>query len=92
MKTRRTEGQPHEPLTRLANSMIDHLGDQPDAGDVRAVVMLFRDTAAGQTRGGIGLAGYDTDTEAIADVFAHLAALFEANGKRLIVAPLGGAG
>jgi uncharacterized Rossmann fold enzyme len=51
----------------------------------RAIVMLDDGS-----RGGIVLHGYDDETHALADLVTHLQAIFEANGKTLILAPLYG--
>jgi hypothetical protein len=42
--------------------------------------------------GGFQLHGYEDDNDAIVDLFIHLKALFESNGKTLLFAPLGGDG
>lgn len=78
----RSEGQPHDDLTRLAGRMIE---DVPN--DVQAIVMLTKGE-----RNGLVLSGYETDTEAITAMFVHLSAIFEANGKRLLIAPFVGEG
>lgn len=77
--------EPHDRLTHLANEMLEVLKEK-DAKDVRAIVMLNTDE-----RGGIGLGNYeDEEAGAIADMFIHLKALFEAQGKTLMIAPLQG--
>ena len=53
-------------------------------GKDKAVIMLDDGT-----RGGIVLSGYESDVDAMADLLMHLKAIFEANGKTLIIAPLG---
>jgi hypothetical protein len=82
---RRTEGQPHDRLTRLCDAMTGTLEQQAEyTADVKAVIMLDD----GQ-RGGIVLHGYDDDTQAMVDLLMHLKAIFEANGKTLMIMPLG---
>lgn len=81
---RRTE-EPHDRLTRLCAAMTDALDAHPERGDEKAIVFL-----QDEKRGGLQLHGYDDDTEAIADLLVHLRAIFEANGKRLLIAPLHG--
>jgi hypothetical protein len=76
--------QPSDELGELADYMLrwkarHRLGDQ-----TRAVVFLENDE-----RCMTALDGWESDHEAIAAVFAHLAAVFEANGQKLVVAPLG---
>ena len=43
-------------------------------------------------RGGLQLHGDEDDTEAIVDLFIHLKAIFESNGKTLQVHAIGGDG
>lgn len=81
-RTRRTEGEPHDALTRIGERMLDAM---PDDDELRAVVLLWRDDRAATCLG-----GFDDDLEAVAAMLAHLRAIFEANGKRLLIAPLGG--
>jgi hypothetical protein len=84
---RRTE-EPHDRLTRLCAAMTDALDAHPErrVGDK---CIVFLDDGF---RGGLQLHGYDQDSEAMADLFIHLRALFEANGKTLLFAPLRGDG
>jgi hypothetical protein len=53
----------------------------------RAVIFLD-----GDGRGGLVMVGYDDDAEALANVFGHLRAVFRANGKDLLFAPMPQAG
>jgi hypothetical protein len=80
-------GEPHDRLTRLCAEMtavLDAKGDE--VGDVRCIVFL-----ADAERGGITTWGYEgeDDLEAIVDLIVHLQVLFEANGKKLMVVPIG---
>lgn len=84
----RSEGEPHDRLTQLCAEMtavLDAKGEE--VADVRGIVMLYD----GQ-RGGVVLHGYDDDIEAMTDLFMHLKAIFEANGKSLLLIPAEGAG
>jgi hypothetical protein len=83
---RRTEGEPHDRLTRLCDAMTRTLEAHPEY-DANVKAVLFLDDGE---RGGIVLHGYDDDTDALVDIFGHLKAIFAANGKTLIVAPLPG--
>jgi hypothetical protein len=81
---KRTDGEPHDRLTRICNRMIDALQADPEyQGDQCCV---FLDSAE---MGGMVFHGYDEWGEAVAAVFAHMAAMFEANGKKLMVVPIG---
>ena len=80
----RTEGTPHDRLTRLADAMVQALEENPEhrAGD-KCIVFLDD----GQ-RGGIALHAYRDDIEAMADLMVHLQAIFKANGKQLTFVPI----
>jgi hypothetical protein len=82
-RTRQSE-EPHDRLTILANEMIERLRELTPDERVRCVVLLDDGEM-----GGIGVSGYDTSGDAIADIFVHLKAMFEANGQQLMVVPLG---
>jgi hypothetical protein len=79
----RTE-DPHDRLTRLCSAMTEALDAHPERGEEKCIVFL-----QDSKRGGLQMHGYEDDTEAIADLFVHLQAIFEANGKQLLFAPLG---
>jgi hypothetical protein len=82
---RRTEGQPHDRLTRLCDAMTAALEADPEYREGDKAVIMLDDGS----RGGIVLHGYDSDTDAMADLIMHLKAIFEANGKTLMIVPLG---
>lgn len=83
--TRRTEGQPHDRLTRLCDAMTSALEADPEHRESDKAIIMLDDGR----KGGIVLHGYDSDTDAMADLLTHLRAIFEANGKTLMIAPLG---
>ncbi len=89
MAARRTEGQPHDRLTRICDKMTEALEAHPEHRDGdKAIVMLMNDA---EGSGGLVTHGYDCDDgEAAADMFLHLKALFEVNGKTLVIASAGG--
>lgn len=80
----RSEDEPHDRLTRICDAMTNTFEAHPEhhTGD-RCVVFLDSDS-----RGGLVMYGYDDDAEALANVFAHLRAVFRANGKELLLAPM----
>jgi hypothetical protein len=85
---RRQEGEPFDRLTRLAAEMTDVLEAKgSEVEDVKCIVFLDD-----RDRGGIHLHGYEDDMEAMADLFLHMKAVFEANGKQLAFAPMPGMG
>ena len=85
MKPQRTEGEPHDRLTRMCASMTGALEAHPEySSDVHCVVFL-----QDGDQGGLQIFGYEDDAEAVADVLLHLKAIFEANGQTLVIAPLG---
>jgi hypothetical protein len=69
--------QPFDRLTYLSAEMTGPL-ERPENEDVKAIVFL----QDGQ-RGGIQIHGYDDDIQAMADLFAHLKAVFASIGKDL---------
>lgn len=85
MSNARRSKRPIDRLTRLCDAMKAALVAQPEHDDsVRAVIMLNDGK-----RAGIAMHGYDDETAALAAVIIHLQAIFEANGKTLMVMPLG---
>ena len=66
--------------------MTDALEAQPEYDDGVKCCVFLQDGE----RGGLVLHGYDEDSEAIADLFLHLRAIFRSNGSELVIAPLGG--
>lgn len=81
----RTVDEPHDRLTRLCAAMCDALDAHPERGDEKAIVFLQEDGG----RGGIELHGYEDDTDAMVDLLFHLRSIFAANGKQLMIVPLG---
>ncbi len=81
--------EPHDRLTRLCAAMTDALDAHPERGDERCIVFLQSED---DQRGGLQLHGYEDDTEAIADLFVHLRAIFRGQGKELLFAPIMGSG
>jgi hypothetical protein len=68
---------PIDPLTELCAQMTSVL-DEPENEGVKAIVFLTKDT-----RSGIQLAGYEETSEAMADLFIHMKAMFQSMGKDL---------
>jgi ABC-type hemin transport system substrate-binding protein len=81
MGTRRTEGDPHDRLTRICNAMTAAMDSHPEqrASD-RCIIFLSDDE-----RGGLVISGYDSDAEAMTELFGHIAAVFETHGKKLVI-------
>ena len=77
---KRTENEPHDRLTRLADRIARMGKDDPDYDDEKMIVFLHDGD-----RGGIGLFGYDSDSEAVADMLIYLRSILRANGKDLQV-------
>jgi len=75
--------EPHDRLTMLGDAMLETLDHQEGGEEVRAIVMLDDGD-----NGGIAIHGYDSDHEAITDMFVHLAAIFAANGQTLMLIPM----
>ena len=77
-KERRTL-KPHDRKTRIANEVGQAFKQHPEKleGD-RCVVLIYDEEG-----GGIGLFDYEDDTVAMVDIFMHLRAIMNANGKDL---------
>ena len=84
----RSEGEPHDRLTRLCAWMTRDIEDCPDWREGDRVIAFAND----QERGAVHLHGYDedVDAEAVADLFIHLRAMFNSIGKELLFAPIQG--
>jgi hypothetical protein len=81
-------GKPHDRLTRICEAMTKTLESHPEhLREDKAIVFLDDGK-----RGGSVLHGYDEDMDAMVDLFMHLKAVFEANGKTLMVTSIGGDG
>ena len=78
----RRSTEPHDDLTRLADELIDTIPDR--LSHLRVVVMISDDK-----RGGIGLGGYDRDSDVLVDIFVHLEAILATQGKKLLVTEIG---
>lgn len=74
----RTENDPHDDLTGLANQLISHLHTLPGGEGVKAVIMLSDGTHAGT-----GLSGWDEDIDAVSHVFLVMKSVMKANGMEL---------
>jgi hypothetical protein len=86
MDTERREGDPFDGPTAIADEMLE-AGKRDGVRVIAFVTTLDEDGKP--ARSGIGIGNYDDDNEAIVDLFIHLKALFEAQGKTLMFAPLG---
>lgn len=86
MKPRRSV-EPHDRLTHIGAVMTDALEAHPEYREAdRCVIFLSDGERAGMILNGYG----DDDRQAMADVFVHMAAVFEANGMTLKMIPLRG--
>ena len=77
-------GEPHDRLTRLCDAMTDALVASPDYADTVKCAIFLDDG----NRGGLVLFGWEDDATAVAHLFAHLRAIFNANGQEMLVVPL----
>ncbi|HSV08542.1 MAG TPA: hypothetical protein VLI07_18645 [Candidatus Binatus sp.] len=59
---------------------LDEMGGEK----MRAVVLI-----SDEGRAGTAIHGFESDNEAVALLFAHLMAIFEANGQKLMIMPIG---
>lgn len=89
MTPTRTEGDPHDRLTRICDAMTRAMEAHPEYQGDKCCIFMDSDV---EKRGGLVLFGYEEDADAITSLFIHLRAIFKANGKELMFAPLGGDG
>jgi hypothetical protein len=72
-----TSSEPMDRLTRLCAEMTTVL-NEPENADVKAIVFL-----EDGEKGGIQTHNYEDTTDALADLFIHMQAMFKAEGKDL---------
>ncbi len=82
-RIRREEGQPFDRLGRLCAAMAAALDAHPERGDEKCIVFLQNGD-----RSGYQLHGYEDDAEAVVDLLTHLRAMFNAQGKELVLVPI----
>jgi hypothetical protein len=78
-ETRRTEGVPHDRLTRMCDRMTKTFDLHPEHRSTDKCMVFLDDGDVG----GLVMHGYDNDFEAMTDLLMHLRAVFKANGKQL---------
>jgi hypothetical protein len=85
MKVTEVSDKPFDRLTRIGNRMI-LLMESDEESEPTDKAVIFLDS---EEYSGIMVAGYEAMDEAIADIFVHLRAMFQASGKdlKLIVVP-----
>ena len=76
---------PQDRLTRIGNTMLATFNEHDEKIAADRAVVFLKD----ETKGGIAIAGYDDDRDAIVDLMAHLRAMFHANGLELHFVPVG---
>lgn len=82
---KRSEGKPHDRMTRLGAAMIETLEANPEYRDTVRTIIFLTDG----DRSGVALHGFASDHQAMAEIFMHMRAVFRANGQDLLFAPLG---
>ena len=76
---------PPDRLTRVCDTMLETFNQHGEKREAdRAIVFLV-----GEGKGGIGIAGYDDDKDALVDLMIHLRAIFRAQGQELHFLPVG---
>lgn len=77
----RTEGEPHDRLTRISDAASRAIDAHPENGpDIKAIIMVDDDE-----RGGMVFHGYEEDADAIVAIFGHLQAALETRGQTLLI-------
>lgn len=84
MTTTKTDA-PQDRLTRICDTMLATFNTHDEKREHdRAIVFLVD-----EVKGGIGIAGYDDDRDALVDLVVHLRAIFRARGQELHFVPVG---
>ena len=84
-KTPTKTDTPQDRLTRICDGMIGAFNQHAEKRPTdRAIVFLVD-----EVKGGIGLAGYKNDDDAVLDLLVHLRAIFRARGQDLHFVPIG---
>lgn len=80
----RTEGKPHNRLTRICAEMTDALdaSSENPHKNVKAIVFLDDDI---ERLSGLEMHGYEDDFEAMSRLLYHIQAVFEANQQIFMV-------
>jgi hypothetical protein len=76
---------PQDRLTRVGDTMLVAFNGHDEKRDADRAIVFLRD----ETKGGIAIAGYADDKEAILDLVVHLRAMFRAHGQDLHFVPVG---
>lgn len=84
MSDERRDTQAFDRATRLCDTALKAMEATDDYRDERLVLFV-----SGDKERGLVTSGYDDEIDALVDVFSHLRAIFKANGKDLMFAPLG---
>lgn len=80
-----TFGEPHNRLTRMCDAMATTLDEHPENPEknVKAIILVND-----EENNGIVMHGYDEAGDAMVDLLLHMKAIFAANGKRVMFAPI----
>lgn len=76
-----------ERLTRICDGMLGTFNQHPEKREGDRAIVFIND----ETKGGIGIAGYADDKDAIMDLLVHLRAMFRTRGIELHFVPVGDA-
>lgn len=76
--TSRSEGEPHDRLTRIAGAMEEVLNTHPERGGDERCMVFLQSSEWGQ--GAVMAVGYATELDAIMDVMRHVQAMMISSG------------
>lgn len=79
MANERRSDEPRDRKTRIANRVSDLIEHDPEYIDGDRAIVTILDGEGG----GIGLFGFESDTDAMVDLFIMLRSIARANGKDL---------
>lgn len=74
----RSEPEPFDRLTAIAEEITRGVQDNPEYADVKCIVFL-----SDSEQSGIKMSGYEDPVEGVADLFVHMKAIFASTGRDL---------
>ena len=84
MSQEKRTDEPHDRLTRMCATMTEAFDAHPEHRENDKCIVFLDDGK----RGGIQMHGYDEYAEGMADLMAHVEAMFKANGLVMTFVPV----
>ena len=82
---KRTEGEPHDRLTRICDQLLDTFDAADEKQDGDKLIVFISDG----TKSGIGIHhDWEDPSAAVTALFIHLQAMMKSIGKEMIIVPI----